>query len=183
MFMGALILANLRRFSLDQSLQVVSSAVRQPAAVPRIVAQRDASSQGGRQADEGVAARSLDSALPRSGFRPTSSARVVPWGLVGGGAFFSLTSPGFLVWWATIGASVFLKGVWHGPSGLALVAIGHAIADIGWCWFIAFSVERGRSYYTDRIYRLTMMLIAACLMLLGIGMFVSNPSQAFWDLR
>ena len=32
------------------------------------------------------------------------------WGPVIGGAFFSLASPGFILWWATIGAPVVLQG-------------------------------------------------------------------------
>jgi threonine/homoserine/homoserine lactone efflux protein len=90
------------------------------------------------------------------------------WGPLVGGAFFSVISPGFLIWWATIGVSVFLQGALSGGIGITMVAVGHAVADLVWCWFIAFSVERGRSYCSDRTYRLIMALIALCL--IGIGL-------------
>ena len=84
--------------------------------------------------------------------------------------FFSVTSPGFLIWWATIGASVFLEAALHGPAGLAAVGLGHALADIIWCWFVAFSVEQGKRYVSDRTYRLIMSGIAVWLIVLGLGL-------------
>ena len=104
--------------------------------------------------------------------RSLSLAQTAPVAFAGGpvlgGAFFSLTSPGFLIWWATIGASVSLQGALAGPAGVAAVSLGHAAADVGWCWFIAFSVERGKTYCTDRAYRVIMAAIALCLIGLGI---------------
>lgn len=91
-------------------------------------------------------------------------------GTIAGGAFFSLTSPGFLIWWATIGASVLLEGASAGAAGVTMVASGHALADVFWCWFLAVSVERGRVYCSDRSYRVVMGLIALCLIVLGIGL-------------
>lgn len=92
-----------------------------------------------------------------------------PWGPWVGGACFSLASPGFLVWWATIGSSVFLQGARLGMAGVAMVAAGHALADVAWGWFVAFSVERAHTYCTDRIYRVIMTCIAAWLIVLGAG--------------
>ena len=91
-------------------------------------------------------------------------------GTVAGGAFFSLTSPGFLLWWATIGAPVLLEGSRSGAPGIALVASGHALADLLWCWFLAVSVEQGRAYCSDRSYRIIMGLMAVCLIMLGVGL-------------
>lgn len=91
-------------------------------------------------------------------------------GSIAGGAFFSLTSPGFLIWWATVGASVLLEGSLNGAPGIAMVASGHALADVAWCWFLAFSVERGRVYCSDRTYRAIMGLAALCLVVLGVGL-------------
>ena len=90
-------------------------------------------------------------------------------GPVFGGAFFSIASPGFLLWWATIGASVFLQGILLGAAGITMVALGHALSDLAWYWFVAFSVERGRAYCTDRVYQAIMAVIAWCLILMGVG--------------
>lgn len=87
-----------------------------------------------------------------------------------GGACFSLASPGFLIWWATIGASVVLQGLLRGPAGVTMVSLGHALADLGWYWFVAFSVERGKAYCDDRTYRAMMAGIAVWLIVLGVGL-------------
>lgn len=92
------------------------------------------------------------------------------WGSVAGGAFYSLISPGFLLWWATIGAPVFLQGALAGAAGIGAVAAGHAAADLGWHWFVAWSVERGRPYCKDATYRLIITLIGLALIALGIGL-------------
>ena len=92
------------------------------------------------------------------------------WGPVAGGAFFSLISPGFVVWWATIGTSIFLKASVSGVAGIASMALGHAAADLGWCWLVAFSVERGTTYCSDRAYRTMMVLVALGLIGLGLGL-------------
>ncbi len=96
------------------------------------------------------------------------------WGPYLGGAFFSIASPGFLVWWATIGAPVFLQGALAGAPGVVAVALGHASADLLWCWFVAFSVDRGRAYCSDRLYRTIMAAIAVCLVVLGVGLPLSQ---------
>ena len=96
------------------------------------------------------------------------------WGPLAGGAFFSLVSPGFLLWWATIGASVLLRGALAGTQGILAVAAGHATADLGWCWLVAWSVARGRGCCTDRVYRAIMAVIALSLIVMGIGLPVGQ---------
>ncbi|MBI4597924.1 MAG: LysE family transporter [Candidatus Omnitrophica bacterium] len=91
-----------------------------------------------------------------------------------GGAVFSIVSPGFIVWWATIGAAVLVQGMLAGWRGLAAVLLGHAAADVSWSWGIALSVEKGKAYCTDRTYRLIMAGIAAWLIILGVGLPMSK---------
>ena len=96
------------------------------------------------------------------------------WGPIVGGALFSILSPGFIIWWATIGAAVLLQGLLAGTLGLVMVATGHAIADLAWGWFVAFSVERGKAYCTDHMYRAIMAGIALWLIGLGIWLPVAS---------
>lgn len=96
------------------------------------------------------------------------------WGPLIGGAVFSLSSPGFVLWWATIGAAVLLQGMRAGHGGVAAVSLGHACADVLWCWFVAFSVARGRAYCSDRAYRTVMRLMACGLMALGLWLLLAK---------
>ena len=92
------------------------------------------------------------------------------WGAVLGGAFFSVVSPGFILWWSTIGAAVLLQGMLKGTGGIVAVALGHAVADLLWYWLVALSIERGRTYCTDQVYRGIMGALACCLIVLGISL-------------
>lgn len=91
-------------------------------------------------------------------------------GAVLGGAFFSVASPGFVLWWATIGAAVLFQGMLKGAAGLAAICAGHALADLLWHWFVAFSVERGKVYCSDAAYRFIISAMAVILIVLGLGL-------------
>ncbi len=91
-------------------------------------------------------------------------------GAVMAGAFFSVASPGFVLWWATIGAAVLFQGMLKGSGGLAAICAGHALADLVWHWFVAFSVERGKTYCSDSTYRFIISAMAVILILLGLGL-------------
>jgi threonine/homoserine/homoserine lactone efflux protein len=86
-----------------------------------------------------------------------------------GGAFFSVISPGFLIWWSTIGLSVVLKSLLFGLMGLAMVALGHWLADVAWHWFISYFLHQKRYYLEDRIYRNILRLLGLGLM--GVGIY------------
>jgi len=90
------------------------------------------------------------------------------YGSVIGGAFFSIISPGFLIWWTTIGFSVIMKSLLYGVMGLAMVALGHWIADLGWHWFVSFFVHKGKCYLKDRTYQNAIRLLAIGLLATGV---------------
>jgi len=94
------------------------------------------------------------------------------YGSFAGGAFFSIISPGFLIWWATIGLSVVLKSLVFGFFGLAVMALGHWMADIAWHWFVSFFVHKGRYHLHDKAYRGIMCLLAWGLIATGAYFFV-----------
>ncbi len=90
------------------------------------------------------------------------------YGSIAGGAFFSIVSPGFLIWWSTIGVSVILKSLIFGLAGLAMVAIGHWTADISWHWFVSYFVHREKNFLEDGVYRGILRLLAVGLIVMGI---------------
>ncbi|MFC1645926.1 LysE family transporter [Candidatus Omnitrophota bacterium] len=90
------------------------------------------------------------------------------YGVVSGGAFFSVVSPGFIIWWVTIGASVFIQALLSGIIGLVVLALGHWLADIVWHWFISYSVNKGKQYLNDSLYRRIMRILSFGLIAMGI---------------
>lgn len=89
------------------------------------------------------------------------------YGVVTGAVFFSVISPGFIIWWATIGASLFVQALLSGILGIVLLASGHWLADAFWHWFISFSVNKGKQYISDVIYQKIIQLLAFGLILMG----------------
>jgi hypothetical protein len=55
-----------------------------------------------------------------------------------------------------------------------MVGLGHAVADVSWYWFVAWSIERGRAYCSDRLYRVIMVALALSLILLGAGLALAG---------
>ena len=90
------------------------------------------------------------------------------YGAIAGGAFFSVVSPGFLIWWATIGTPLLLKSFLFGLVGVAVFLLGHWFADVGWYWFVSYSVDRGKHLLSDRSFHTIMKGLALALIILGI---------------
>ena len=89
------------------------------------------------------------------------------YGSLVGGAFFSIISPGFLIWWTTIGFSVIVKALLSGLAGLAMVALGHWLADLGWHWFVSYFVNKGKCYLKDSTYQGAIRLLGFSLLAMG----------------
>jgi threonine/homoserine/homoserine lactone efflux protein len=97
-------------------------------------------------------------------------------GLVFGGIFFSLISPGFLAWWATIGISTVVRALLFGIFGISVLALGHFIADVLWYWLLSYATVKGKQHLTRRSYQNAMRLFAVLLVFLGFR-FLTNLSS------
>lgn len=95
-------------------------------------------------------------------------------GAILGGAFFSLVSPGFIVWWATVGLSLLLSAFLDGWVVVGCFIIGHWLADLFWYGFVAFSVERGKYYLSEYAYRGIMRVLAVILTYLGVYVLLDH---------
>ena len=91
-----------------------------------------------------------------------------------GGAFFSIISPGFLIWWTTIGLSVIVKSLVFGLAGFLMVALGHWLADIGWHWFVSDFVHKGKHYLKEHHYHNIMRGLAVGLIITGAYFLMAN---------
>jgi threonine/homoserine/homoserine lactone efflux protein len=76
----------------------------------------------------------------------------VGWGPLVAGIWTSVSNPGWIVWWATIGARYILLSLDHGIIGVVFFLVGHEMADLLWYGTVSFLVSRGRGRISDRIY-------------------------------
>ena len=89
-------------------------------------------------------------------------------GLIVGGIIFSASSPGFFIWWATIGISTIIKASLLGIAGIIILLLGHWLADVVWYGFLSYAVDKGKMYLTDETYQNIIRLLSALLIILGL---------------
>ncbi|MDD5748378.1 MAG: LysE family transporter [Actinomycetota bacterium] len=92
------------------------------------------------------------------------------------GILVSISNPGWIVWWATIGARYILASLEYGIKGLAFFYAGHILADFTWYTFLSFLVSRGRRHLSEKFYR-WLILGASLLVLVFSIFFVVNGIQ------
>lgn len=97
------------------------------------------------------------------------SKQEVGWGPVVAGIWVSVSNPGWIVWWATIGARYILLSLEHGVVGLVFFYTGHIMADFLWYSIVSFVVSRGRGRISDRFYHVVLYVCA--LLVVGFAVF------------
>lgn len=95
-------------------------------------------------------------------------------GLILGGMLFTITSPGFIIWWATIGVSTLSRAALSGAPGIIALIAGHWTADVAWYGSLSYGVDKGRAYMTDTVYRHTLRGSAVLLVLLGAAFILKR---------
>jgi len=93
-------------------------------------------------------------------------------GLIIGGIFFSIISPGFIAWWATIGLSTVMRALLFGFLGVVVLTLGHWLADVLWYLFFSYAIEKSRQYLSNRTYQNIMRLVSIVLVILGIRFLI-----------
>lgn len=102
-----------------------------------------------------------------------TSKEEVGWGPLVAGIWVSVSNPGWIIWWATIGARYILLSLEHGVLGLVFFYTGHIMADFIWYSVVSYFVARGRGKISDRVYHVVLYICA--LMVLGFaGFFIVN---------
>ncbi len=81
------------------------------------------------------------------------------------GMFLSAANPYFLIWWATVGASMVMQAAGFGTAGLVVFMAMHWLCDLGWSWFISALSYRGGRFFGDRfqkaVFAVSGVLLAA----------------------
>ena len=83
------------------------------------------------------------------------------------GILTSLSTPLWILWWATIGLNYVAQALKQGPPGLAAFYTGHILADLVWYSLVALAVASGRRICPPGVYRVLFLLCG--LGLAGLG--------------
>jgi threonine/homoserine/homoserine lactone efflux protein len=90
------------------------------------------------------------------------------------GVALTAVNPYFLLWWATVGASLIGTATGYGLIILPLFVMVHLACDLGWLEFVSFSVNRSRRFLTGRRYRYLFIACGALLIVFACYFVVSS---------
>ncbi|MBE0634511.1 LysE family transporter [Candidatus Bipolaricaulota bacterium] len=92
------------------------------------------------------------------------------------GIVLSAANPYFLVWWATVGATLIVKSVGFGILGFALFAVAHWLCDFLWCYFLSAVSYHGRSVFGGTFQRVILVVS-------GVGLLFFSGKFLFDAVR
>lgn len=90
------------------------------------------------------------------------------------GVALTAVNPYFLLWWATVGASLIGTALGYGLIILPLFVMVHLACDLGWLEFVSFSVNRSRKFLTGRRYRILFVACGSFLIAFALYFVVSS---------
>ena len=87
------------------------------------------------------------------------------------GILLSLGNPYFLIWWATVGATLILRAVGYGTLGFAAFALLHWSCDFLWSYFLSILSFRGSRFFGRTFQRVVFAASGVLLAIFG-GMYI-----------
>ena len=96
------------------------------------------------------------------------------------GIVLSAANPYFLVWWATVGATLIMKSVGFGILGFALFAVAHWLCDFLWCYFLSAVTYHGRSVFGGTFQRVILAISGVGLLFFS-GKFLFDAVSSFFS--
>lgn len=103
--------------------------------------------------------------------------------LVWTGVAMSLSNPYWTIWWATIGLGAILQARRFGVAGVAAFFSGHILADLGWYSLVSFAVGKGKRFFSDRMYRGLVAVLAALMLVFAAAFIFAGAGRLMGMVR
>ena len=84
------------------------------------------------------------------------------------GILLSLGNAYFLVWWATVGATLISKAVAFGLVGFFVFGVIHWLCDFTWCYFLSAVSYKGRNILGVKFQRTVFGICGVFLLVFGV---------------
>jgi len=94
------------------------------------------------------------------------------------GILLSLGNPYFLIWWATVGASLILRAAGFGILGFLIFALLHWLCDFLWCYFLSALSFKGGRFFGKRFQKIVFAMCGVFLLFFS-GKFMVDAVRVF----
>jgi len=95
------------------------------------------------------------------------------------GIFLSLWNPYFLVWWATVGATLISRAVGFGMLGFLLFAVAHWLCDLIWLSFLSVASFKGGRIFGIMFQKVVFGICGAFLLFFS-GKFLLDAAKVWF---
>lgn len=95
---------------------------------------------------------------------------------VAAGAILSATSPYFLIWWATVGASLIIASEEFGLIGFIALAVFHWTCDFVWFYFLSALTFKSGKFFGNKFQKGVFAVCGVFLIFMG-GMFIVDAAK------
>lgn len=102
------------------------------------------------------------------------------------GIAVSVSNPYWVIWWATVGLTLFgtlARGAGRGMGSIAAFYFGHISGDILWYLILGAAITTGRQFISPEVYRGVLIVCGAFLMLLGASFLYLVASGKLWTIK
>lgn len=83
------------------------------------------------------------------------------------GVLLTAANPYFLIWWATVGATLLMQSVAFGLVGFTLFGFLHWLCDLGWLSFLSVLAFKGSQFFGQVFQRWVCLFSGVFLLIMG----------------
>ncbi|WP_455393317.1 LysE family transporter [[Eubacterium] cellulosolvens] len=84
------------------------------------------------------------------------------------GIITTVSNPYFILWWATVGLMLILTALAFGWFGILAFILVHESCDLGWDWLVSYSVNKSKTFWTDKVHAIVFGICGLLLIFFGI---------------
>jgi threonine/homoserine/homoserine lactone efflux protein len=84
------------------------------------------------------------------------------------GVLTTASNPYYFLWWATLGAALTLNALELGLIVLVLFAVIHWSIDLGWDFFLSYTVHQSRGLWNDKTFIAILAVCGAIMLFFGV---------------
>jgi threonine/homoserine/homoserine lactone efflux protein len=87
------------------------------------------------------------------------------------GIMLSAGNPYFLLWWASVGATLVMQSAAYGVAGLIAFMVPHWVCDLAWSWFLSALSYKGGNFFGKSFQKIIAIASSVVMVFFG-GRFI-----------